>query len=420
MHILWFLKAHCSIFRNTGYLSIIELFRFLIPFVALPYLIKVVGPEKYGTVVFVQTIVSYFSYFINFGIDVSAIRDVSTNRECSQKLSEIVCSIIGVKFCLLLASILFYILIICLLPMGRQHTLLFWGAFLTCFSDVLLPIWFFQGVEKMKYLTFVQSISILLYIIFIVLFIKIPDHYERIALIQSLCNLFAGFLSICIMFHVFKLRILRVKLNAMLDVVKRSFPFFLSRISNFFNISISKLICGSFFSMNLVAAYDLMLKIDAGMSIPMTMINQAVYPHIAKTKDRLFATKFLLVIVIVSLCMSLFMFISAPLANAIFAGGSLPESVTLIRIASISVFFAGIDVYLGAPVLVSFGFSKIFNRSVYFATICLLITYFILFTMGILTYTSFVIAFVIAEIATTFCRWYSCRKNKLIDFSLLR
>ena len=114
------------------------------------------------------------------------------------------------------------------------------------------------------------------------------------------------------------------------------------------------------------------------------------------------------------------MFISAPLANAIFAGGSLPESVTLIRIASISVFFAGIDVYLGAPVLVSFGFSKIFNRSVYFATICLLITYFILFTMGILTYTSFVIAFVIAEIATTFCRWYSCRKNKLIDFSLLR
>ena len=37
------------------------------PFIALPYVLKTIGASNYGLAVFAQTIISYFSIFINFG-----------------------------------------------------------------------------------------------------------------------------------------------------------------------------------------------------------------------------------------------------------------------------------------------------------------------------------------------------------------
>ncbi|OWV26302.1 hypothetical protein B7988_06880 [Fibrobacter sp. UWB1] len=414
------IKNHSVILKNTGYLTIIEFLRLLMPFIALPYLITTVGPENYGTVIFAQTVVSYFSYFVNFGLDVSAVKEISVNRESRKKLSEIVCTVLGVKFTFFLISFLVLSIGLFFIPFGKAHLFLFYSAFLTCFSDVLFPTWFFQGIEKMKYLTVIRATSVFLYTGSIFIFIRIPEHFERIALLQSSCNLLAGCVSVFILVRIIRLRFFMPSYQNMKNTVKEAFPFFLSRISNFFNGSIAKLICGTFFSMHLVAAYDLMHKIAVGAELPVSMLNQAVYPHIAKSKSRLFTTKFFFVVMGISFFTSLCMFTLAPLANIVFANGSLPESVVLIKIAAFSAFFVGIDVYMGAPVLVSFGYPRPFNVSVYLATVVLVVTCAVLYLSNSITYVSFIIAILLSEIATTAYRFYYCLKYELIDFSLLR
>ena len=83
MNIIQPIKNHKIIVKNTGYLTAVEVMRMLLPFVALPYVIRTIGGERYGTIVFAQTIISYFVIFINFGMDVSAVKDVSVHRnEC--------------------------------------------------------------------------------------------------------------------------------------------------------------------------------------------------------------------------------------------------------------------------------------------------------------------------------------------------
>lgn len=414
------IKNHSVILKNTGYLTIIEMLRLIMPFVALPYLISTVGSENYGLVVFAQTIVSYFTYFINFGLDISAVKEVSVHRNSREKLSEIVYTVLGVKFVFFFISLFLLTIGLWLTPFGRNHLFLFYSAFLICFSDVLFPVWFFQGIEKMKYLTIVRASSVFLYTGCIFIFVRNAEHYERIALLQSLCNLLAGCVSVFILTRIVKLKFTLPTFAGMKVAIKDAFPFFLSRVSNYFNGSLAKIICGSFFSMHLVAAYDLMQKIASGASLPVSMLNRAVYPHIAKTKSRLFATKFFFVVVGISFSVGLCMFILAPLANAFFANGTLPESVTLIKIASLSVFFAGIDVYIGAPVLVSFGYPKPFNISVYLATVVLVGVCLVLYLTNSINYVSFVVAYLFAEIATTVFRFYYCMKYKLIDFSLIR
>lgn len=92
------------IVHNTTYLSVLEILKMVMPFVALPYLISTVGADKYGLVVFAQAIISYFIIFINFGLDVSAVKNVSINRSDNEKLSEVVSSVLIIKAFLFILS----------------------------------------------------------------------------------------------------------------------------------------------------------------------------------------------------------------------------------------------------------------------------------------------------------------------------
>lgn len=113
------------IIQNAGYLSVIEVVRMAMPFVALPYIITTIGGEKYGLAVFAQTIVSYFTIFINWGLDISAVRDISVNRNAPKELNKIVSTVLGIKLILFFLS--FLILLLCLLciPFMRNNYCLF-------------------------------------------------------------------------------------------------------------------------------------------------------------------------------------------------------------------------------------------------------------------------------------------------------
>ena len=130
------------IVHNTTYLSVLEILKMVMPFVALPYLISTVGADKYGLVVFAQAIISYFIIFINFGLDVSAVKNVSINRSDNEKLSEVVSSVLIIKAFLF---IVFFILpfrnfVSCLvLSRGRKDEIYYFDSFyfyflLYCYS----------------------------------------------------------------------------------------------------------------------------------------------------------------------------------------------------------------------------------------------------------------------------------------------
>jgi len=121
------------------------------PFVALPYIIRTVGAENYGTAVFAQTIISYFSILINWGLDVSAVKDVSVHRNNPTELNKIVSSVLGLKAVLFCISLVFLLVCIALIPYMYRCKQLFLLAFMTCVSEIFFPVWFYQGIEKMKY-----------------------------------------------------------------------------------------------------------------------------------------------------------------------------------------------------------------------------------------------------------------------------
>ena len=403
-----------NILKNTGYLSIIEMIRLAMPFVALPYIIQTVGAENYGMAVFAQTIVTYFSIFINWGLDISAVKDVSVNRNNQDELNRIVSSVLCIKTILL--EIAFCILLACMwtIPFMASHKLLFLFAFLTCFSEILFPVWFYQGIEKMKYLTLIRTTSILFYTISVFIFVKEEDDYEKVVLLQSLGNIIAGILSLYLLLVINKIKIIKPTYEKLKATFTESFPFFMSRLSVIFNNTMAKTVSGIFFSMEAVAAFDLAQKIANVALIPMQMLNQAVYPHIAKTLNKQFVRKFLCVNVSLSFVIASIVFIVAPIAVHFFAKEQLEEAVTLLRILTLWIFFGGITTYIGAPVLVSFGYSKPFNRSVVLSTITLFTFYLIGYITGAFSIQVFAFILAISELVILIYRMAYCYKLNII------
>ena len=79
--------------RNFSYLSLLQVFNLILPLIVYPYLIRVLGKETYGLVVFAQSLVFYLVILVGFGFNISATKEVSIHRNDSKKLGEIVSSV---------------------------------------------------------------------------------------------------------------------------------------------------------------------------------------------------------------------------------------------------------------------------------------------------------------------------------------
>ena len=420
MNIKWFierLKGNKTIASNTGYLVAIEFVHLLLPFIALPYVIRTIGVERYGMVAFANTIITYFTIVINYGLDISAVKDVAINKNNADSLNEIVSTVLSIKFVLLILS--FFVLIFCIyvVPFMSEHPLLMLYAFMACLSEVLFPVWYFQGIEKMQYITIVKCTSLLFYTIMVFVVIKEQSDFELVALLQSGGSVLSGAIAFLCLLRIEKRRLNFPEWTNVKMVLKESFPFWLSRVSVVFNTNLAKTVSGIFLSMESVAAFDLAQKVVNTILIPTRMLNKAAYPHIARTQNRKFATKFMFFVAFIALIISSITSILAPIIINFFAGYEMVEAINVLRVLCIFVFTTSIVICMGGCILVSFGYPRAFTDSVIISTFFLCFLYLFIYIFDIQTAVVYAFALVLTDIFVLFYRMYYCLKYKLFSLN---
>jgi PST family polysaccharide transporter len=361
-----------SILSNTFYLTIIEVVRLILPFIALPYIIRIVGTEKYGTIAFAQSIIAYFAIMINFGLDVSAVRMVSLNRTNLEKLNETVSAVLTIKAILFVISGLFFMILVFSVNTIRLEWLVFCFTFISCTSEFLFPAWFFQGIERMKIITVVRLIAIVFYVSTIFIFIKQQSDYIYVPLLQSLGLFISGFIGLFILLRQFSIRLIAVSNKVLWITFKESIPFFLSRASGVLNIYIARTLSGFFLGMTDVAVLDLAQKITNVATLPLSMLNNAIFPHNSKNQNKRFVTKAFLAIILCSAGLAVIVYVFTPFVVKFLSGSELLLAIPVTRILTLWILIVGISYYTGTPTLVAMGFAKPFNYSVIWSTVLLL------------------------------------------------
>jgi PST family polysaccharide transporter len=400
--------------KNASYLTLFEALRMAMPFIALPYLMQTVGGVNYGVVTFAQSIIAYFMLAVNFGLDISAVKDVSVYRNDKAKLNEIVSSVLIIKCVLGLGSFLVLNLLILAVPALNRMALLLYFSFLACLSDIFLPIWYYQGKENMKLLTIVRFFSIAFYTVSIFIFIRSADDYPYIPLLQSLGLIVSALVSCYFVFVRDKIRFYFPPAGVVKRKFKESAPFFMSRASLVINSYMAKIMCGLFLSWNDVAAFDIVQKLYNGGMIPMQMFNQALYPNLAKSQDKHMLHRSLKIASILTLGIALLLFCLSDFATNVLSAGETPQAGDLLKIMCLTIFLSGFSIFLGTSALVAFGHQRPFNRSVVWATVVLLICYALMFLTHTNSIYLYAFTLALAELTVVGYRLYYCRKYGLI------
>ena len=402
------------VLKNASYLTLFEVMRMVMPFIALPYLFGVVGEERYGTVVFAQAIVALFTLFINFGLDISAVRDVSIHRNNPQRLNQIFSSVILIKSALALVVTAVLALMIRLIPALSAISTLLAFAFLACLSDIWLPVWYYQGRENMKVLTIVRFISIAFYTVTLFLFIRRAEDYPYIALLQSLGLILSAAVSCYYVFVRDGIRFCLPPLAFIRRTFRESIPFFASRASLAVNAYMAKIMSGIYLSGAEVAAFDVAQKVLNGGMVPIQMLNQALYPNLSRSRDRAMLPSLLRIVALLIAAITVVLFaLSDPIVR-ILSHGELSEASALLRLLCLYLFFSGFSVFFGTSVLVAFGRQRPFNISVICSTAALLLCYSVMIYFHLNSIYLYALALIVAEVVVLGYRAFFVRKYGLI------
>ena len=179
----------------------------------------------------------------------------------------------------IISSLVFGILLFTV-PVFEKNKEVFLLCFFNVYSFVLFPQWYFQGIQKMKIVTYIQLGLKLASLPLIFLLIKSPQDLILYVFIISITNILGSLIAYLIIRLKYKIDISWVKPNRLKVWFKESQPFFFSSLAGSIKEYSIPIIIGSFFGMKDVAIYDLANKI---IIVPRTIfmgVNSAIFPKL--------------------------------------------------------------------------------------------------------------------------------------------
>ena len=179
-------KSNKKIVKNFSFLSILQFFQLVIGFLLFPYLIKVLGKNNYGIVIFAQVIVGYFLLVLNYGFNITATRQIALHKNDKIKLHEIISTTYISKCIIFILIVILFASMLVFVPFLSNHKEIYVLTFFSLIGWLLYPEWYFQGVEKMDNITYVILSSKLISLITVIIVVKEPNDYYYVPIINSI------------------------------------------------------------------------------------------------------------------------------------------------------------------------------------------------------------------------------------------
>ncbi len=294
----------------------------------------------------------------------------------------------------------------------KQSTYIYLSMYL-CLYEWIFPVWYFQGIEKMKYITFITLISRLTFLALIFLLIESSEDYLFLPIINGIGAIISGILSLYIVFFKHKIQFHFQSVKILFKYFKGSMPIFISNVSIGVYVSTNKVLIGAFLGMGEVAYYDLAEKVVSILKIPQVILGQVLFPKISKDQNIVFVKKIFKTSIIVNFLLFICtVFFSEPIV--LFLGGDemLPVIPVLV-ILGITVPIVGVSNIFGVQLLIPFGFYKDFTRVILLSGVFYCLQVLLLWLSFGFTLYSISIVTVVTEIFVAAYMFYLCKKNRL-------
>lgn len=355
--------------ENFSALTLIQFLNYLLPFITLPYLARVLTVEGYGVYIFSTAFISYFMIIVDFGFDLSGTRDISINRNNDKKVSEILSSILIIKFTLAIFSFIILLITILSIHSLNKYWYIHIIMFFMVFGNVLLSPFLYQGLERMKFLTILNVCIKVFFTLSIFLFVKKPEDLPLLALLNSLGYIIVGLFSLIIITKVIKIRLILPSKELLKSQLKRSAPFFWSRIAVSLYTNSNTFIIGLILGPAAAGIFGSADKLFRGVVSLYQPLNNVLYPYITHSKNIRLFNKLLKFSIISNIIVVLIVFIFSDFIIKLIFGEGYEESAFLLKVFMIAAIYMMPSILMGYPLLGAMGYTRDVNNSVIYASI---------------------------------------------------
>lgn len=339
----------------------------ILPFMILPFVSRILTKSNWGEVVALQSLAAVASIIIEYGFNMSATREVSTSQGDSIKNSKTAQEVFSAR---ILLSFLCLVLF-CVYGRFSQHGNLLWLAYISAVAQGFSPIWYFQGVEKLRQFAVLDSSMKVISNILIFIFIRGENDGWKILILQGLFIGLGQIINHLLMYK--EIVFLRPSLlSAKLGII-HGFSLFIFRFSVTLYTSSNAFLLQFFVPSKLVADYGNAEKLVNLTRFFVPPAAQLVYPRVSimLAKDKNAAKRFLSKIIISFFLFScvisvVFLFFSS-LIIPLWLGQKYISAIPIFKVLCLASPIIAISNFIGPSWLLNLNKDKEFNSIIFFA-----------------------------------------------------
>lgn len=350
--------------KNVVYLYILRVASCILPLITLPYLVRLLGPERFGILALATGLIQCLVYVTDYGFNVTTTRKISVFRNDKDRVETVFNSVLLIKSFLLIVSFIILSAIVTLVPRLREYWFIYLFTFGQVIGSVLFPLWFFQGMERLQYVTILNVIGRVIFTLAIFTFIRSKNDFPYVPVIDSLCYIGVGIMSLRIAVTEFGIKLRLPRISDIIEELKEGWHIFSTLIVHVVFLSGAPLFIGLITNYKVVGYYSAGDRVVNAFEQMFTPLWQALYPYVGKmvSRSRDSAIRLLRKIVEVvgalTFVLSIIVILFAGNIGSLILGNQFAESTHVIRILAILIFIRQIRHIFLAQTMVNFGDDK--------------------------------------------------------------
>lgn len=412
-------KKHKILVSNFVYLSLLQGLNLLLPLITFPYLIKVLGVEYFGLLSFSFAFITYFQIVTDYGFNATGTRDISLVVDDFEKQNLIFNQIMSAKLLLVVLSFIVMMGIVFSFEIFRNYWIIYLFSFGSILGQAIFPVWYFQGIQKMKYITYLNLATKLIFTIALFVFVRQKSDYYLVPVFNALGFITAGVFALFYIQRDFNIKFRLQSLKGIKKQLHKSKYVFLSELKISLFTNTNTLILGILAGNHAVGYFSAAEKLVRAIGNFQTPISNTIFPYLSKemTQDKLqtiqkikkitiLGTVLFSIIIIICFCF-------AEQIIEIIYGKAMFSSVLIFRILILIPLLSFLDTMYGKQILLNLGRDHLYFRVIVSATILNLAINFIL--TNVYQELGTAITLIITQIFIVLGMWYFANKEvKLI------
>jgi PST family polysaccharide transporter len=402
--------------KNVFSLGVVQIANYVFPFITVPIVSRIIGPDKFGVLSFASSFVTYFTLLINFGFDLSATRAIAANRNNVEERNKVFNQVVTAKVLLFLVSLILFVIALFTVPQLRNEKEVAIFSFFLCFSWVITPNWLYQGMQELSRVAIFNLVTKVIFTVIILLVIKEKSDYIWQPLAISIAQIIVGIYSFAYAISRYSITLRGSKLQPVLQLLWKEKVIFFSMVVINLYTTTNVVLLGvlqsevqvGFYS----AGYRLIVIIQSLISIP---LSQAMFPFIgsafAQSRERgLDVVKQMLpVVTFLTFSAAFILWLFGPLVIMVVYGHKFEPSIMVFRILAFVPVVIGWSNMFGIQTMINLKMDKVFFRiTAGGAVISILLNFLFVTRFG---FVGTAMSWVLTEILIVLCMYFVLAKH---------